>query len=171
MNKKLRFIVTYDCPRNCEGCCNKDFSPPPKISMPQVLSGIYKEIYITGGEPLLYPKDLVNFLIKSRIFQPETKLFLYSAEASNLLNWVKILPYLNGLTFTLHEDKDFDALLDLQECLEDLSQYLPQQSLRLNNFTKKYVAHYWETKQVEWIKNCPLPKGEDIYRLDKEFTK
>ena len=50
--EKLRLLVTTKCPNKCPMCCNNswDFS-----KLPVVEHFNYKEIMITGGEPLLFP--------------------------------------------------------------------------------------------------------------------
>lgn len=47
--EKLRLLVTTKCPNKCPMCCNNswDFS-----KLPVVEHFNYKEIMITGGEPL-----------------------------------------------------------------------------------------------------------------------
>lgn len=53
--EKLRLLVTTKCPNKCPMCCNNswDFS-----KLPVVEHFNYKEIMITGGEPLLFPEKL-----------------------------------------------------------------------------------------------------------------
>ena len=55
--EKLRLLVTTKCPNKCPMCCNNswDFS-----KLPVVEHFNYKEIMITGGEPLLFPEKLAN---------------------------------------------------------------------------------------------------------------
>lgn len=52
--EKLRLLVTTKCPNKCPMCCNNswDFS-----KLPVVEHFNYKEIMITGGEPLLFPDN------------------------------------------------------------------------------------------------------------------
>ncbi len=56
--EKLRLLVTTKCPNKCPMCCNNswDFS-----KLPVVEHFNYKEIMITGGEPLLFPEKTVKF--------------------------------------------------------------------------------------------------------------
>ena len=55
MNRKLRLLVTEECPNKCPMCCNNswDFS-----SLPVVDRWDYEEIMFTGGEPLLFVREL-----------------------------------------------------------------------------------------------------------------
>lgn len=55
--EKLRLLVTTKYPNKCPMCCNNswDFS-----KLPVVEHFNYKEIMITGGEPLLFPEKLAN---------------------------------------------------------------------------------------------------------------
>ena len=51
MKKTARVIITYDCPRDCQSCCNKHIGDVPQVKFEDLLS--YEEIVITGGEPML----------------------------------------------------------------------------------------------------------------------
>ena len=63
---KLRLLVTTKCPNKCPMCCNNswDFS-----KLPVVEHFNYKEIMITGGEPLLFPEKLSNLAESIRTVQ------------------------------------------------------------------------------------------------------
>lgn len=64
--EKLRLLVTTKCPNKCPMCCNNswDFS-----KLPVVEHFNYKEIMITGGEPLLFPEKLSNLAESIRTVQ------------------------------------------------------------------------------------------------------
>lgn len=63
---KLRLLVTTKCPNKCPMCCNNswDFS-----KLPVVEHFNYKEIMITGGEPLLCPENWQIWLKVSKPFK------------------------------------------------------------------------------------------------------
>ena len=48
--KKIRLIITKDCPNNCLKCCNKNFDLD---SLPIVKDYDCDELIITGGEPMI----------------------------------------------------------------------------------------------------------------------
>lgn len=81
--EKLRLLVTTKCPNKCPMCCNNswDFS-----KLPVVEHFNYKEIMITGGEPLLFPEKLANLAesiktVQKLAYGNKGKLFLYTALA------------------------------------------------------------------------------------------
>ena len=89
--EKLRLLVTTKCPNKCPMCCNNswDFS-----KLPVVEHFNYKEIMITGGEPLLFPEKLSNLAESIRTVQKlaygnKGKLFLYTALADMLPNYIR----------------------------------------------------------------------------------
>ena len=98
--EKLRLLVTTKCPNKCPMCCNNswDFS-----KLPVVEHFNYKEIMITGGEPLLFPEKLANLAesiktVQKLAYGNKGKLFLYTALADMLPNYIRYQMEL----FTLH---------------------------------------------------------------------
>lgn len=98
--EKLRLLVTTKCPNKCPMCCNNswDFS-----KLPVVEHFNYKEIMITGGEPLLFPEKLANLAesiktVQKLAYGNKGKLFLYTALADMLPNYIR---YFDGVV-TLH---------------------------------------------------------------------
>jgi len=174
--KKLRLLVTEDCSRNCAGCCNKqwdlkklpvctDFAP-------------YDEIMLTGGEPLLYPEKVIGLVDSIRnadskdrqLFQ---RILVYTAHCSNILH---VLPYVDGVTLTLHDSGDVGRFKALQEVLRYLRirevPWVVDSSMRLNVFTGVsikdwHIDSWWKVKHgMEWIEDCPLPKDEVFMRVE-----
>lgn len=108
--EKLRLLVTTKCPNKCPMCCNNswDFS-----KLPVVEHFNYKEIMITGGEPLLFPEKLSNLAESVRTVQKlaygnKGKLFLYTALADMLPNYIR---YFDGVVYTPHSANDVHSLL------------------------------------------------------------
>lgn len=162
-NKKLRLKVTDNCQRACEGCCNKDFLDVEPFNF--TTAGQYKEAYLTGGEPMLMPgmvKALTSFFNTLGI-----KVFIYSSmcNTKDVLNWQQLIlsHKVSGITFTIHEEADIHEFKRLDRIVNN------NLSLRLNkfdHFTMEYIPlHNWEIKEIHWLKNCPLPIGEDFRRL------
>lgn len=171
--KKLRLLFTPNCNRRCEGCCNKDWELD---ELPEAEHFDYDEILITGGEPLLYPEKLIGFL-KALNVVSDAKLILYTAMTVHRrkLPLFDVMPYLDGVTITLHEQNDVDNLKSLLyniEGLDPLFETNPfeNKSLRLNVFKGIDISGLdlsdWEVKDnMEWIKDCPLPENEEFKQI------
>ena len=110
--KKLRLILTPDCDRNCEGCCNKqlDFNKIRKID-PLQLYAQYPQIILTGGEPLLFPELLLNQIQLIRQLNRFAKIILYTAYYKDPFKFAYFFNLVDGITCTLHEKKDTDFYL------------------------------------------------------------
>lgn len=173
MKQTLRLITTYKCNRNCIGCCNKQENfLPDKIKTITSLEG-YNEIILTGGEPMLFQRNLYALIQSLRWLcgkqhQKDTpKIILYTALFDLQKETYNILSNLDGLTYTLHnQDQLFEFhLLDGIVYNTNFSNF----SLRLNIFKKVSCPIYktpWKVKDnIEWIDNCPLPKNEEIRKL------
>ncbi len=169
--KKLRLLVTPYCNRNCIGCCNKDYDLPtlPVISLQE--ASAYDEIYLTGGEPLLFVKELINTLFDLRALTRDIKIYLYSAWNKDQVSIERVLPLLDGLTYTLHTQED----VKLFKIINLLPDFYKRKSYRLNVFkgidlSRIPVNRSWKVKDnIEWIENCPLPKGETFARLENTY--
>jgi len=134
----------------------------------------YDLIMLTGGEPMLHP-DLINKAIDEiREKNPWAKLILYTADLSDPWLVAAILNGgLDGITITLHEQKDLGPFSAFLKELRDhpfwlKGDYTPK-TLRLNVFKGiKGVAEKirgWNIKRdIEWIKDCSLPEGETFMR-------
>lgn len=141
--EKLRLLVTTKCPNKCPMCCNNswDFS-----KLPVVEHFNYKEIMITGGEPL------------------------YTALADMLPNYIR---YFDGVVYTPHSVNDVHSLLEANNFLLDYKDELMEsKSLRLNLFPdiKKHIPDntdlsLWKVKDMQWIKDCPVPADEEFKRV------
>ena len=114
MKKKLRLLVTENCNRNCEGCCNKDWD----LSSLEVCTS-YK-----GYDEVHNNKDVYPFLA-------------------------------------------FNEYLSRHVVFHN-------KSLRLNIFKGIPLLLYsnvnWKIKDnIEWMKDCPLPKDEVFMRLENKI--
>jgi len=174
--KKLRLLVTKDCPRNCESCCNKDWD---LNNLPIVDHFNYDEILITGGEPLSddnidNTKNVID-AIHTLFPNSERKIYIYTADSYGLHTAFYLA---DGFTLTIRNNSDlreFRWLLvsiyyeDLIKEFIKLRNYKP--SLRLNVFKgieipEFWNLEYWQIKDnIEWIENCPLPQDEEFKRL------
>ena len=170
--EKLRLLVTTKCPNKCPMCCNNswDFS-----KLPVVEHFNYKEIMITGGEPLLFPEKLANLAesiktVQKLAYGNKGKLFLYTALADMLPNYIR---YFDGVVYTPHSVNDVHSLLEANNFLLDYKDELMEsKSLRLNLFPdiKKHIPDntdlsLWKVKDMQWIKDCPVPADEEFERV------
>lgn len=167
--KKLRLLFTKDCEKNCKGCCNKDWDLD---SLLEVDHFNYDEILITGGEPMLYPLSLIELVKKIRL-RSGAKIILYTAKCNNVL--IKIIEkYLDGVTVTLHEQSDVQFFKKLNKRMLNDKIFL-NKFLRLNIFKniklpKNINLSLWKIKKnIEWVKNCPLPKNEEFKKVSYIF--
>ena len=176
-NRKLRLLVTTDCPNHCPLCCNNswDFS-----KLPSVTSFDYDEVIITGGEPLLFVDKVVElaWLIKTLrpMLYPEEdapKIYVYTSIAS-YLPIRQLLNVVDGIVLTPHSKDDVKRFIRLNKILGMFLAENPRlkPSLRLNLFKnikdmlpEDIDLSIWKVKDIEWIKDCPVPKGEDFKRL------
>lgn len=173
MNKKLRLLITGRCPNNCELCCNKQFD---LNSLPIVDRFDYEEIMITGGEPLLFLNEVIELVqsikyIESIQGKEFSKKYVYTADCSN--NLLNIIPYVNGVVVTPHNKKAVEYFIDINRWLLKRKKNYIDKSLRLNLFPnikemlKDVDLSMWQVKDIEWVKDCPVPEGEDFRRIAK----
>ena len=158
---KLRLIVTKNCNRNCLGCCNHDWElDNNKYYFDGKDYSKYDEIYLTGGEPLLYSESLLQ-LIKY-IKQFNKPIFVYTAYTKNINSIIDIIKNTDGITFTIHKNKDKYFFYKLSRYI--VSYGLTDKSLRVNIFNNiniENIPPFWKVKNnIKWIKDCPLPENE-----------
>ena len=164
--KKLRLLVTEKCNRACPGCCNKDWDLK-NLPVCNDFTG-YDEIMLTGGEPLLDVPRLLDLVARIREAHDQVKVLVYTAYAERVLH---VLPYVDGVTLTLHEPKGVSPLWELDNVLDELQDapWVENASLRLNVFkgiTNVIPSTLWQIKSdIEWLENCPLPEDEVFMRL------
>ena len=163
--KKLRLLLFEDCNRSCKGCCNKDWD----LTSVEVEDNFedYDLIMLTGGEPMLNI-ELVARTIYRIQNQTEAPIYLYTAKVDVLRDVFKVLPLLDGLTITLHEQKDVIPFIKFNEYLLEIGERL---DYRLNVFKGVIVppdidVNMWKIikKNIEWIKDAPLPTDEVFRR-------
>ena len=178
MKRKLRLLVTKDCPKNCEGCCNKDWNLD---KLPVVDHYNYDEILITGGEPLngtCYGKtqallDYLNYVDTNS----SRRVYVYTSDPM----FTGILWSCDGVTVSLHTQEDADEFFEcslprFNNAMSEIetidgSEVANNKCNRLNIFKgikipKDVDLNAWEVKKdIEWIPNCPLPEDEVFMKL------
>lgn len=171
---KLRLIMTEDCNRNCEGCCNKDWDIK-SLPVPTSFKD-FEEIIITGGEPLLHRIKLLDLvsLIRNETTAP---IILYTALLDNPEFIIQLL-YMNmidGLTITLHENEDKFPLFTFLGVLMSSFPFTQEKTLRINIFEEVELSLLEKAmllqspfkikSGIRWITNCSLPNDEVLMRL------
>lgn len=178
MNKKLRLLVTANCPNRCPMCCNKQFKFD---EIPVVDRLDYDEIMITGGEPMLYPENLERLCKSIREVTAQMgrkpKIYLYTARCSWRNFERAINHYVDGVVFAPHSKDDIAFFREINNNLLKKVRYgyEIEQSLRLKVFPEVRDAlpenlKCWQVQASEWIENCPLPEGEDFRRVSRLWT-
>lgn len=174
MNNKLRLLVTKECVKHCPKCCNKAFDLD---TLPVVDRWDYKEIMITGGEPLLFPLSTEAIIQSIRNIQAlqgtNGKIYLYTSVMDNK-SFYPVLDKLDGIVYTPHSKSDVKDFLPINDVLNHHDEITKGKSLRLNLFSniKKYIPEgtdlsHWKIKDMEWKDDCPIPEGEDFRRIAK----
>jgi len=163
--KKLRLLITEDCNRSCKGCCNKDWDLK-SLPINKGYKG-YKEIMLTGGEPMLYP-NLIIKICKEIREQTDCPIYLYTAKVEVLYDILEVMFNLSGICLTLHEQKDVKPFIYFSNMLNQLG---AKGSFRLNIFkginTYNVDLSAWKVrKDMVWMKNCPIPKDEVFKRYN-----
>ncbi|TCL39978.1 4Fe-4S single cluster protein [Anaerospora hongkongensis] len=179
---KARVLVTLDCPRSCEGCCNDNLTLnniAALSSIDQLLQ--YDEVIISGGEPMLIPEKVIEFCQTLRGMNYSGLIYMYSALYNHTLRevYVELLrrstggfkALLNGLHFTVHNeagDKEINELKQLSKFLQIFS----DRQLRLAIDGRLYERYdfsnidfsAWDVvRKLQWKDDCPLPIGEELF--------
>ena len=119
MKKAARVIVTYDCPRHCENCCNEHIGNVPEVKFENLLK--YEELVITGGEPMLLAPRVVEMIHRLRANGYTGKIWLYTS-CIKTARWAdrEVLKEVDGITYTLHHRPSQNDLRD-EMCIRDRS--------------------------------------------------
>ena len=190
MKKTARVIVTYDCPRHCENCCNEHISNVPQVQFLDLLK--YEELVITGGEPMLLAPRVVEMIHRLRAHGYTGKIWLYTS-CIKTARWAdrEVLKEVDGITYTLHHKPSQGELRDagkLNSFIRDnLDNRTHERSDRLlidsrcyNDYVLSIIGleagisplfHWSSIKPLEWKDDaCPLPDGEELvfYDFEKE---
>ncbi len=161
---KIRLLVWPDCPRQCIGCCNKDWNLADlPYCQPQDLKNA-EMILVTGGEPLLYPTALYE-IIKFVRKKSKAKIYVYTAHLIDCMAALRILKIADGMTVTLHTQSDLEPFLKFARMVEGMNKSLRLNVFRGVSFDK--TLKEWNIKSdMIWLKECPLPKDEVFMQCD-----
>ncbi len=163
--KKLRLLLFEECNRRCKGCCNQYFDITT-LPYADSFTG-YDEVILTGGEPMLKPDVISKALIHINK-QHHKPIYLYTAKVDNIPVALSVLLRINGMTVTLHEQKDLAPWVAFNAAI---SKNLKNgKKLRLNVFAEVDMSGIdttgWVVQDnIVWIENCPLPEDEVFLRF------
>jgi len=173
-NTKLRLLVTGKCPNKCPMCCNNRFDLE---KIPVVDRFDYDEIMITGGEPLLFPERTHIIMKTFRLIAAnvigggQPQIYIYTANF-NIGAFRTVYSLADGFVYTPHSKKDIEAFMSLNAFILSEPDAFQRLSLRLNIFPEeeKYLPagvdlSLWKVKKMKWMKDCPVPAGEDFRRI------
>lgn len=169
--KIARVIVTWDCPRDCDLCCNKNLPAEAKPRRVADLKG-YDQVLLTGGEPTLYPVRLLEIVRELRQQTPaeKQKVYLYTALYRPALG--SLVEVTDGVHYSLHHPlhpADLEGFYRFQRLIGAY----PGKSFRLYIEPRirqaiEIVPSRWEKVEVKpWLDFCPLPPDEELFYLQE----
>lgn len=178
-----RLIITFDCKRNCSYCCNKYtklIRQAKTVSNLDFLKG-YKEVCITGGEPLLDLKRTLKIVRKIKEINPDIKVYMYTAWFKLGDNWsisfYCLLNLLTGIHYTLHKNCTNNDIYNFKT-FEKAVRFYDNKSFRLYIHEKvkqkleidlglwsKIEKKHWQGEQ-----ECELPSHEDLFLLKENYS-
>ena len=168
--KKLRLLVTKECPLSCSGCCNNDWDLDNLGVFDTKTAADYSLIMITGGEPLLYPDRLIALITDIRT-RSCAQIIIYTS-TYKIDDLIKVLGVCDGITITLHNQEQIPTFYKLHNNLLRYGYEHKSKSLRLNVFDgvgimmPPEIYRHWQVKDgIKWVKDCPLPENELFLRL------
>ena len=172
--KIARVITTLACGRSCEYCCNKYETLTQLRKKIREISEVwdYDQILLTGGEPMLQPKRIIEICQKLRDSRYPGKIYMYSAKWTTEL-W-DVLEYLDGIHFTLHTASQ-DDVSDFMN-FQNMIRCFPEKSFRC--YISPSIAapiriypNLWTRLEIKpWIPEgkCPLPSNEELFILEEQ---
>lgn len=190
MKKTARVIVTYDCPRHCENCCNEHIGNVPEVKFEDLLK--YEELVVSVGEPMLLAPRVVEMIHRLRAKGYTGKIWLYTSQIKTA-RWADraVLNEVDGITYTLHHKPSQTDLRDARKLnkyiLENLDNRTHDRSDRILIDSRCYtdevlsiigleagvssLFHWTSIKPLVWKDDeCPIAENEELvfYDLEKE---
>jgi len=171
-----RVITTLKCTRACPYCVNKQ---PGILEQGKILLDLkqlepYREVLLTGGEPVLYPQQLEKLIRSIREMYPQKEIYLYASIWSHR-SCVYLLNIVDGIHFTIHNEKDIAKNIeDFQNFQDDIGM---NSLLALKRSFRLYILpgidrpitirpYLFSRIECKPYKNpCPIPENEDLFLL------
>jgi len=172
--KKARVIWTLACQRSCSYCSNKYDNTIQQMHPLTDLATLADRdlIMITGGEPMLMPEKLIDFIKQVREACTTSRIYLYTAYIGDSWHTMgRVLELVDGVHFTLHKGATVEDVASFK-----IFQYLAfthrdKKSFRLSVDPKMVhpltiIPAVWKEVRVkEWFDadNCPVPLDETLH--------
>lgn len=197
MNKRCRLLLTTHCPNKCPLCCNNQFDLIKDV--PVIDRWNYDEFILTGGEPLMGGTvRLLDFIYNLTAIHnymgTSPKIFLYTSECKPDY-WNKIMPYIDGITYTIHTDANAQEFITLLKVLSapelgydmmypDLYSLIGKSiwlnlfpeakemlcnKMEIANISWGIIEKFFKIRPMQWVKDCPVPEGEDFRRINNPW--
>ena len=171
MNDTARVIFTWDCPRSCAKCCNKqDFvQNATRIEHIEDIADKYGRFVITGGEPLMYPRALEKLMEK--LYDSRRSFYLQTAQFSLALGG--FIHMFDGVSYSVHaegwchdDETNLAAMEDLLQSHPHLTNHLWVDKA-MNDVLRVDVGETcWSKITVApMLDDCPIGTNEDLYVL------
>jgi organic radical activating enzyme len=148
----------------------------------------FRSVVLTGGEPMLRPGLVTKVADNIKAASQKTKVYLYTAKVDDLPQTMRVLRHIDGITLTLHEQKDVEPFKRLQDVLlekirrdklqsDNVSGWryandLKRVAFRLNVFHGVDIRGVdttgWQVKTMRWQDDCPVPKDEILMKYDMQ---
>ena len=168
--KSARVITTFECNRNCPYCSNNYESLISQGREEDNLNFIedYDEIILTGGEPMLYPEQIIDLVIKIREIKSDIIIYLYTANYKFLLE--RLIGLIDGITYTLHERCSFKDVENFQVVQQMAMEFSYDKSFRLfiNKNNEKAITimpDLWDRIKIAGTlseEDCDYPEDDLI---------
>ncbi len=166
-----RVLVTWDCLRDCDLCCNKNLPVELRSCRLSDLRD-YDQVLLTGGEPMLYPEKLQEIIRELRSRTPVTKQKIYLYTALYVPALEQLVNLVDGVHFTLHHPLrpgDLDGFRRFQNVIGRYRGTYKTFRLYVEPRISDPVAiipDRWARVEVKpWMMECPLPEGEELFYL------
>jgi len=161
--KFARVVMSFKCNRKCKGCCNQIMDFDHILAKVEEIKD-YEEVFVTGGEPMLYPDRLIQVIDILRS-NGNKKIFLYTAWPHPKKKFLEVMKHLDGVTLTLHAA--LDRMLFYDNGYDKMK--FPGKDMRLKVFSVKKFGDMgdWDVRSTKWITDCPMPPDEDLYVLSE----
>ena len=174
MKDKARLVFTRKCERSCSYCPNKAGlieDAIPVQDADELLN--YKELMITGGEPLLEYKKL-GLMLKDLMVTarkkgiPFPKIYVYASTWKP--EWKGVIQMVDGLVYTLHQDaneKDVEAFETVQDKLKFRLKRFSAWLSVINSVKHRIIINgeCWDRilfKPAATGADCIVPADEDL---------
>ena len=181
--KQARLITTFACPRKCSGCANSYKSLIDQaIKIPVDKLDYFKDydgVMLTGGEPMLDPQRTIKIAKLIHKAAPSANIYLYTAWHKNSSDLERVLPYVDGVQFSLHKEADEGDIADFQAFQAVASQWTGKSFRLYIDPSLKDKIHFipsvWKRTTSTWYsedellawrsQNHGLPENEELFIL------